>query len=104
MKEKRMTRVSAKQARGLKDKTDLARVRRQTDAEIVKAARSDPDAAVLPRAFWDKALVMSPQSKRQVTLRLDVEVLDFFKRAGRGYQTKINRVLRAFVEAHNRPR
>ena len=104
MKAKRMTHVSAKQALGMKDKTDLARVRRQSDAEIVKAARSDPDAAVLPRAFWDKALVMLPQGKRQVTLRLDVEVLDFFKKAGRGYQTKINRVLRAFVEAHNQPR
>ena len=104
MKEKRMTQVSAKQARGMKDRTDLARVRSQRDAEIVKAARSDPDAAVLPRAFWDKALVMSPRGKRQVTLRLDVDVLDFFKKAGRGYQTKINRVLRAFVEAHNQPR
>jgi len=104
MKEKRMTHVSAKQARGMKDRTDLARVRSQRDAEIVKAARSDPDAAVLPRAFWDKALVMSPRGKRQVTLRLDVDVLDFFKKAGRGYQTKINRVLRAFVEAHNQPR
>ena len=104
MKERRMTHVSVKQARRMKDKTNLARIRHQTDAEIVKAARSDPDAAVLPRAFWEKALIMTPQGKRQVTLRLDVDVLDFFKKAGRGYQTKINRVLRAFVEAHNRPR
>lgn len=104
MKEKRMTHVSAKRARRMKDKTDLARVRRQTDAEIVKAARSDPDAAVLPRAFWDKALMMSPQGKRQVTLRLDGDVLDFFRKAGRGYQTRINRVLKAFVEAHNQSR
>jgi len=103
MKEKHMTHVSAKQARRMKDKTDLARVRRQTDANIIKAARSDPDAAILPRAFWEKALVMVPRGKRQVTLRLDLDVLDFFKKAGRGYQTKINRVLRAFVDAHNQP-
>lgn len=104
MKAKDMTHVPAKRARGMKDKTGLARVRRRTDADIVKAARSDPDAAVLPRAFWDKALVMSPPGKRQVTLRLDGDVLDFFKKAGRGYQTRINRVLKAFVEAHDRPR
>ena len=104
MKERRITRLSGKEARKMKDKTDLARVRRQTDAEIVKAAQSDPDAAVLPRAFWDKALAMSPQGKRQVTLRLDEEVLDFFKKGGRGYQTKINRVLRAFVAAQSEPR
>ena len=38
--------------------------------------------------------------KRQITLRLDAEVVDFFERGGKGYQTRINEALRAWVEQH----
>jgi uncharacterized protein (DUF4415 family) len=38
--------------------------------------------------------------KRQLTLRIDNDVIDFFKEQGRGYQTKINQLLRAYMEAH----
>ena len=40
--------------------------------------------------------------KKQVTLRLDPDILDWFKRQGTGYQTRINAALRAFVEAHEK--
>lgn len=40
--------------------------------------------------------------KKQVTLRIEPDVLAWFKRQGRGYQTRINAALRAFVEAHER--
>ncbi len=39
-------------------------------------------------------------NKAQLTLRLDSDVLDWFRRHGRGYQTKINALLRAYMEAH----
>lgn len=99
MKGKRTVRVSAAQAKKMTDKTDLRRLQRMTDKDIVRAAKGDPDAAILPRGFWKEALLIPPRAKRQVTLRLDAEVLDFFKRTGKGYQTKINRVLKAFVAA-----
>lgn len=99
MKGKRIVRVSATQARKMTDKTDLKRLKRMSDKDIVRAAKSDPDAAILPRRFWKEALLTAPRAKRQVTLRLDAEVLDFFKQTGKGYQTKINRVLKAFVAA-----
>jgi uncharacterized protein (DUF4415 family) len=73
-----------------------------SDAEIVRAAKADPDAPILPRRFWRNAMLLTPGGKRQVTLRLDAEVLDYFRRDGRGYQTRINRVLRAFVTAQTR--
>jgi len=38
--------------------------------------------------------------KRQLTLRIDQDVIDFFKEQGRGYQTTINQLLRAYMEAH----
>lgn len=83
----------------MKDRTEGRRVRGMTEREITRAARADPDANILPARFWRNAMVLVPGGKKQVTLRLDNDVLDFFKRGGRGYQTRINRVLRAFVQA-----
>lgn len=57
------------------------------------------DAPSLPDAVWMKAAEL-PANKQQITLRLDADVLDFFKRNGRRYQSRINAVLRAYVEAH----
>jgi uncharacterized protein (DUF4415 family) len=50
--------------------------------------------------FWMNAKVILPQKKRSLTLRLDPDIVDWFKEDGKGYQTKINAVLRAYVEAH----
>lgn len=49
---------------------------------------------------WYKPGALIPDTKLQVTLRLDREVLDFFKQPGKRYQTRINSVLRAFMDAH----
>ncbi len=40
--------------------------------------------------------------KRQVTLRVDADVLDWFKNLGKGYQSRINALLRAYMDAHKR--
>jgi len=42
--------------------------------------------------------------KNQLTLRIDQDVIEFFKQEGRGYQTKINQLLRAYMEAHKAAR
>ena len=57
------------------------------------------DAPYLPDAVWMKAMDL-PHNKQQITLRLDAEVLDFFKHTGKRYQSRINAVLRSYVEAH----
>ncbi len=51
------------------------------------------------KAVWRKGLKPVP-SKSQLTLRIDQDVIEFFKSQGRGYQTKINQLLRAYMEAH----
>ncbi|MGO8696513.1 MAG: BrnA antitoxin family protein [Limisphaerales bacterium] len=51
---------------------------------------------------WSKIKVNHPQSKRPITLRVDADVLDWFKSLGKGYQTKINAVLRRFKESRER--
>ena len=58
------------------------------------------DAPVLPDAVWMKAASELPHTKRQITLRIDAEVLEFFKQTGKRYQSRINAVLRSYVEAH----
>ncbi|MEW5886411.1 MAG: BrnA antitoxin family protein [Pseudomonadota bacterium] len=51
---------------------------------------------------WLKATLKLPRAKQQVTMRLDADVLEFFKRPGTKYQTQINAVLRSYVDAHKR--
>jgi uncharacterized protein (DUF4415 family) len=57
------------------------------------------DIPELDEEFWQKAVLILPEGKERLTLRLDHEIVDFFKRGGRGYQTRINAVLRAYVKA-----
>lgn len=57
------------------------------------------DAPYLPDAVWAKADGL-PRPKQQITLRIDAEVLEFFKHTGKRYQTRMNAVLRSYVEAH----
>ena len=70
-----------------------------SDEEALRRAAADPDAGVIPPGFWDNAAVLVPETKQQITLRLDPEVIRFFKRTGKGYQSRMGAVLRSFVEA-----
>ncbi len=58
------------------------------------------DAPYLPNAVWMKAAEQLPHNKKQITLRIDAEVLEFFKHTGTRYQSRMNAVLRSYVEAH----
>jgi uncharacterized protein (DUF4415 family) len=70
-----------------------------TDAEVERRAAADPDAGVIPPGFWDNAQVLLPETKQQITLRLDPEVIRFFKATGKGYQSRMGAVLRSYVAA-----
>ena len=97
MKEK-ITRVKLGQVRG--DKTDWARVDALTDADIARAIASDPDTFEIDPAWMKNAVVLRPaRAKKPVTVRLDTDMVKWFKKQGRGYQTRINAVLRAYYEA-----
>jgi uncharacterized protein (DUF4415 family) len=51
-------------------------------------------------AFFRRAVLRLPEPKTAVTIRLDQQVLKWFKAKGPGYQTRINALLRAYMEAH----
>ena len=82
----------------VKGKTDWDRVRNLTDEEVERAAREDPDWKYDLDIDWSKAVLVVPMQKKAVSIRLDEDVLDFFKSEGRGYQTRINQVLRTYME------
>jgi uncharacterized protein (DUF4415 family) len=52
--------------------------------------------------FWEKAVLVPAPGKERLTIRLDNYVIDYFKRRGRGYQSRINAVLRSYVQAQIR--
>jgi uncharacterized protein (DUF4415 family) len=100
MSEERITRVTLAQARKMKSQTDWTRVAAMTDEDIDRAIADNPDAApIWTEEEWTRRRVVWPQGKAPVTLRLDKDIIAWFKLRGRGYQTRINAVLRAFVEA-----
>ena len=81
-------------------KTDWKRLEKLTDEDIAKAVAEDPDAPPLWTAEdWANAKIVVPPAKQPVTIRLDGDVIDWFKKQGAGYQTRINAVLKAYVDA-----
>jgi uncharacterized protein (DUF4415 family) len=77
---------------------DWARVDALTDADIAAAIRDDPDVAPELDAEWfASATLVMPRPKEQISIRLDRDVLEHFRRYPR-YQTRINAILRAAME------
>jgi uncharacterized protein (DUF4415 family) len=66
-----------------------------TDREIART--SPPELADLPEGFWDEANLIAPPPKQAISLRVDRDVLAWFKEQGPRYQTKMNAVLRTYV-------
>ena len=48
--------------------------------------------------FWTDAKVRMPVEKTAISIRLDKDILEFFKKQGKGYQSKINAVLRTYID------
>jgi uncharacterized protein (DUF4415 family) len=74
----------------------------RTDWKRIDTMRDeDIDYSDIPRQGADffKNAILWPGPKEQITLRIDPDVLKFFRKHGRGYQTTINAVLRKYMEA-----
>ena len=71
-----------------------------TDDDIAHAVAEDPDAApIMDDGFWRNAKVVLPVPKQAISIRLDEDILAYFKSQGPGYQSRINAILRSYVEA-----
>ena len=84
----------------VRSQLDRARIGRWTEAEIEKMAAADPDHPALDTAFW-QGVDRLPR-KEAISIKLDDDVLAFFRRQGRGYQTRINAVLRRHMQSQRK--
>lgn len=94
-----MTLGRGKQDRAERGRVDLAKVDATTEADIERHAREDDDEWT--EEMFARAHTFRPR-KQHVHIMLDPDVLDFFRADGRGYQGRINAVLRAYVEARRK--
>jgi len=78
-----------------KSRTDWERVKAMSDEDIDYS-----DIPPLRQDFFKEAIVRWPQQKKQITLRIDPDIIDFIKKEGKGYPSMINAVLRKYVDAH----
>ncbi len=77
-------------------KIDWNRVKAQTDSDI-----DTSEIPALDPEFFRSAKLRMPSKKASITVRLDSDVLEWFRNQGKGYQTRINAVLRTYMEAHH---
>ena len=80
----------------------LGKLRRVSEAEIART--SPPELADLPNDFWTHAALVVPTPKRAISLRVDEDVLEWFRTSGPRYQTRMNAVLRSYVASMRRDR
>ncbi|MGH8547233.1 MAG: BrnA antitoxin family protein [Methylococcales bacterium] len=84
-----------------KSKSDWTKAAALTEAEIEAAIADDSDEA--DRVVdWSQASIELPQPKAVLNMRVDADVKNFFRSQGKGYQTKINAILRAYVDQMTR--
>ncbi|MGD0289753.1 MAG: BrnA antitoxin family protein [Candidatus Binataceae bacterium] len=91
--------IRRKIARG-ESKSDWKRVNAMSQAEVERLA--DQNEGPLSESWESTITIGLPPSKQDIHIRLDGDILDWFKAHGRGYQTRINAVLRAFVQTSGR--
>lgn len=88
-------------ARG-ESKTDWERVNAMTDEDIERAIADDPDWADFRDIDWSKAKMVYPQGTKPTSVNIDEDVIDFFQATGKGYQARINAVLKDYVAEQKR--
>lgn len=100
MSEKHITRRTLESKR--KGKTDWERVRQMGEEEIERGAAEDPDNPAWTEAELQAARLVLPSGapKVPVSIRLDPEVVEYFRTEGPGYQSRINAVLLAYVRSN----
>ncbi len=88
-----------KTSKSVESRTDWTRLRAMSDDEIERIASEDEDNPPTDASDWANATIGPPPLKRAVHANFDSDVVAFFKRGGRGYQTRMNAVLRRYMEA-----
>jgi len=78
-----------------RSRTNKAMLHRKDDKNI-----NYEDSPATTKEFWKDAKVFMPQHKVHISLRLDEDIINYFKEEGKGYQSKINAILKSYINAH----
>jgi uncharacterized protein (DUF4415 family) len=97
MSARRIAQPSRKPSRG---KADFNRMNRMSEAEIQRT--SPPELSDLPADFWKDAVLVVPEAKVPISLRVDRDVLEWFRKEGPRYQSRMNAVLRSYMDQSRR--
>lgn len=81
-------------------KYSLSGIKSKLSRGASKTRNDAPEAERLGGNFWKRARIVMPAGKTSVHLRIDSDVFDWFKKQGEGHLTRMNAVLRSYVEAH----
>ena len=93
--------IKSKMERG-EDRTDWRKAKAMTGKKLEASIRADVDD-VRGEPDWTQAIMGVPAPKDHINIRIDHDVLEWFRASGRGYQTLMNNVLRAFVQSRRQP-
>ncbi len=80
------------------DQTNWKQVDAQSEAELEATIDQEDEGDF----DWSKVEIGMPQGKQQMTVRIDIDVIEWFRSQGAGYQTRMNQVLRRYVEAQKK--
>ena len=86
----------------LSDGTDWAEVEALTEEQIERLAQADTENPATTADDWAHGVVGLPPLKMPVNAKFDADVVAWFKSQGRGYQTRMNAVLRLYMETHRK--
>jgi uncharacterized protein (DUF4415 family) len=103
MKSANIVRTSLEELKSKAGKTDWAKFDATTEEGIERQIAEDPDLQGFDDIDWSKAVFVEAPAKQPISIRLDADILDFFKSQGSGYQGRINRVLRHYMENVKKP-
>jgi len=93
--------LRAKRERG-KSRTDHDYVRNLSEEALERSIADDPDWKDIPPDWHEGAEVVDLRAKKLISLRLDPDIVEWFKATGPGYQTRMNAALRAYVTARRK--
>jgi uncharacterized protein (DUF4415 family) len=94
MKERNIT-ISSRDA-PRRGRSDLDKLRKLTDEEVDASVANDPDWS--DDWNWSNAVLVIPPKKKAISIRVDEDVLDYFRKQGAGYQRRMNAVLRSYMD------
>lgn len=99
MKSEHIVRYTSAELKAMRERgeslTDWDRVRAMTEEELEASIDHEEEGEI----DWSTVQVGIPALKQQLTVRLDQDIVDWFKAQGKGYQTRMNAVLRSYVRA-----